>query len=666
MLTGCNSNHEGSSLLNLSFHHIHASITKFPSTSLPDFTLITGPNGVGKTHLLRAIESGALSTDVGQVGESIRFFDWNSMSPSIQEPLSGEQIRAEKDKVISFLTSMKIGMLEPARVIVRKHNLPEKFEINPELLIAMNNSELTEFVGSSELAEQTKTELLTAFSNAEANFGAHLGPAPLAMMQRISSLANKPLAALSIEDIDSSRMPLWGESDVFQQSFARLFVEYRDLALANEIAELKNSKGIATKFLSQAEFVNTYGAPPWEFVNKTLKDSGLDFTINHPPSLDFSSFQPKLTKTASGAKIPFSELSSGEKILMSFAFCIYYARDRRQLLKQPKLLLLDEIDAPLHPAMTRVVLNTICNHFVGTSKIKVIATTHSPSTIALAPNESIYTMQLGSPGLYKTSKDEALNILTVGVPTLAISYEGRRQVFVESPTDAKIYTLFYELLKSNFCDERSLEFVATGTRDPAIGDRNTGCEIVKSLVKQLSAAGNTSIFGLVDWDGNNDPTDRISVLAHKAKNGLENVALDPLLIGLTIIRDFPDYRERVGVQKDLSYIEAMDFDKERLQKIATKVAATVLNSPAKVNAIHKYVGGMEIQIDERYSITDDHTLEKMILASYPFLNSVAKKRSGNLIEHIISKVLSDRPDLIPFEMKVAMKELLECPAHVPS
>ncbi len=107
----------------------------------------------------------------------------------------------------------------------------------------------------------------------------------------------------------------------------------------------------------------------------------------------------------------------------------------------------------------------------------------------MCPDDSIYTMDASRPGLVKSSKANALNMLTVGVPTLAISYDGRRQVFVESPSDANIYDLVYKLLKPKIPTERSLEFVATGMRTPGKGDENTGCDIVKKLVGDLVSAG---------------------------------------------------------------------------------------------------------------------------------------------------------------------------------
>src|SRR3981081_44546 len=145
-------------------------------------------------------------------------------------------------------------------------------------------------------------------------------------------------------------------------------------------------------------------------------------------------------------------------------------------------------------------------------------------------------------------------LLTVGVPTLAISYEGRRQIFVESPSDAKTYDAIYKLLKSRISSERSLEFIATGTRSAIGTERNTGCEVVKKIVSDLSAAGNQSVFGLIDWDGHHQNTSRIAVLAEGVRNGLENAVFDPLAIALLICRDFPVQKGIIGISLETNFI----------------------------------------------------------------------------------------------------------------
>jgi hypothetical protein len=124
--------------------------------------------------------------------------------------------------------------------------------------------------------------------------------------------------------------------------------------------------------------------------------------------------------------------------------------------------------------------------------IPVILVTHCPSSVAVAPDKAIYVMRPGQPGLHKVSKRQAIAAVAAEIPTLAIDFAGRRQVFVEGRYDAERYEKLYGRLSGRISYERALSFVAVG--------RTKGCDQVKRIVHDLAAAGNDSVFGLTDWD----------------------------------------------------------------------------------------------------------------------------------------------------------------------
>jgi predicted ATPase len=64
------------------------------------------------------------------------------------------------------------------------------------------------------------------------------------------------------------------------------------------------------------------------------------------------------------------------------------------MLMLPRALLLDEIDASLHPSMIRTLLNAVQTAFVDKGS-KVIVATHSPTTVALTPASSLYFVEAG-------------------------------------------------------------------------------------------------------------------------------------------------------------------------------------------------------------------------------------------------------------------------------
>jgi len=656
-------------LLTLSFVKSHLSITSFPTITIPDFTLLTGPNGAGKSHFLQAVQSGAVISDAapGQNASNsnqVKLFDWSTMVPQDTGFFSSESIRGERQNLYHTYTNLRNGhgWLEPVRNIARNAGLSGKYLTDPSYLLTLKSDQLNELFPMGNAVEVLR-EIKSAFDVVERQILQNIDPNLRDQLTAVASLAKRRIVSLTEQDILSPAVPTWGQIDLFQQSFARLFVAYRDIMLANTLAEFRASKGQDAHFLSDDQFITLHGPAPWEFVNLSLENAGLDFYINHPNLDDYTQFQPTLTKRSSGINVPFGALSSGEKVLMSFAFCVYYSNDRRQLSVQPKVLLLDEIDAPLHPSMSRNVIETIQRTLVGDFGIKVIATTHSPSTVALAPNDSIYTMQPGMPGLIKRDKASALNILTVGVPTIAMSFDGRRQVFVESPRDAKIYDGVYKLLKPKILSERSLEFVATGTRNAQKQEHNTGCEVVKRIVSTLADAGNISVFGLLDWDGEHNPTTRIAVLAHQVRDGLENVLLDPLLLGLAICRTTPALKAHIGLDEELTYIKLVTASADTLQGMVTAITMKVLGTSPNELATANYVGGLSLSVDKRYFTIDDHALEELILKAFPQLAAISRKQDGKLIEYIIDTVITECPQFIPSDLQIVIDDLLSRPSH---
>lgn len=654
----------------LQFVQSYLSINKFPTAVLPDFTLITGPNGAGKSHLLQAIQNGSIATDAapeqrpGNITSHVRLFDWASMIPQDTGLYSSENIRQERQNLLNHYTSLRQNQswIEPARAAARSLGFDGDFLNDPGRILTADDAELMKTLHSEEAITVARANIASALAQFDNSVLAHCDENMKAQIGLVMAYAKRPLSSLTERDILSPQIPTWGQADLFQQNFARLFVAYRDLLLSNTIAQFRSSKGHDAQFLTDEEFVEQHGQAPWDFVNSSLRAAGLDFVINSPSLDEYMSFQPTLTKRSSGVPIPFSALSSGEKVLMSFAFCVYYSNDKRQLAARPKVLLLDEIDAPLHPSMSRNIIDTVTKTLVEEFGIKVIATTHSPSTIALAREEAIFTMKPGQPGLHKSSKAAALNILTVGVPTIAISYDGRRQVFVESPTGAKVYDGLYKLIRTKIDSERTLEFIATGTRTAGNGDHNTGCDNVKRIVDSLVAAGNLSVFGLLDWDGKHQASDRIAVLSQGSRNGIENVVFDPLLFALTIARSFPGELVGLGLDANVGYLQFANGDSESFQPVVNQIGERVFGGPAEHTLTSKYLNGLEVQIDTRFATTDDHSLETQIVKAFPFLQSISKQQAGKLLEHVIGVVLTD-VGFMPMDVKHVMTELLERSAH---
>ncbi len=241
-------------------------------------------------------------------------------------------------------------------------------------------------------------------------------------VQGIFSLAkNLPYSIDEIERHEFLRLykPFVLKNDFLPQQLGKVFWDYYVKYCRNQINEFVNRKYNKDHVvLSEEDFISTHGRPPWELVNDILDTfDTVKYRVTSPEGYDlFGNFELKLKHIEkSNLEVSFNSLSSGEKVLMALVASVYKASADKRF---PNLLLLDEVDASLHPAMMQNMLDVIEGIF-RQQGVKVILITHSPTTIALAPENSIYVMnRSGSNRIEKKSKQEALSVLTQGFATI--------------------------------------------------------------------------------------------------------------------------------------------------------------------------------------------------------------------------------------------------------
>ena len=270
-------------------------------------------------------------------------------------------------------------------------------------------------------------------------------------------------------------------------------------------------------------------------------------------------------------------------------------------------------------------------------------------------------MNPDGPKLEKCTKGKALSILTTGVPTLSISYEGRRQVFVESKTDAGIYEKLYQCFKAELNSTRSLSFIEVGHKNESGAEANAGCAQVRRIVSSLSGNGNESVFGLVDWDGNVDETHRVKVLSPLIRNGLENAIFDPVIVTAAVVRENIKYAATKGiVNEGETYMQISLWNAHRWQKAIDIVQKLVVGpkDSSTENIEVTYLNAMELAVRKDYLHLDDHALETKIVNEFGFFVP-RNKRAGGLMNHFIDNVLQDIPGILPNDIKQTFLRLLE-------
>jgi ABC-type branched-subunit amino acid transport system ATPase component len=648
--------------MKLTFQEPHLSILGLPDTETPSLVLLTGINGTGKTHLLRAIENGKVRVDVAPIHQGgIRFFDWNTLVPNDISATS-ESTRTLRRQLLDALAMVRTNH-EPALASAFAHlgiHSGNIWELAQQRLRTVESTKDhdgsvgPEYGPLSKVAEVVRAASVafSPFMHNTPHFGAFLND------------LTKDMPAIFISEKDLDRAPFaWTVGDPFKQEFSEMFLRYYRLELANQLRQLAASrdKPVDESPLTDEQFRARHGDPPWDFVNATFRNANLDFAVTYPTDYySWDNFTPRLYKKSSGSFVAFSSLSSGERTLMAFALALYYSRDNRQLVEPPKLLLLDEVDAPLHPSMCRGLLKTIDESLVQKG-VNVIMARHSPSTIAVAPAESVYVMRPGKPGIHKVTKEQAIAELTAEIPTLSIGFSGRRQVFVESDTDAELYAKIYQAMRLSLASERSLDFIGVGRRPENGGpDENAGCDQVKKFVNALSNAGNESVFGLVDWDTKNTPNGRVHVLAHGERYSIENCILDPLLIAATLLHLRPGNGTLIG-ESSTRFRDFCEFPTSCLQDAVDKLQRRILAVPVGETPEETvetwYTGEFKLNVSKRYMHMRGHDLAALIAKALPCLGRLGDER--RLRAHVVDAVIPENIRFVPKVLEDSLKALLD-------
>lgn len=591
--------------LSLKYQSRYKSIDYIDNIDLPDFVVITGLNGSGKSQLLEAI---------------------NQLNAGVQVFCDSRELSNKKHVTHADLVPNNSGAVDASHLRSSAHNIYSKYQQYKNKKLQNNDTKL-----ESVLKDQKQIKLVDF----------------------ISKEACKNIDELNADDfyryypIDDGLIV----NDVFQHNFAILFKRYHTRYEDNLFDEFKCEKFGEGDFLSQEEFEKKYGPPPWALVNRVLDEAHVDYRLTTPHSTHRdASFELHLVNKHTESKINFSDLSSGEKVLVSMALSLY---NLNMQVDFPDILLMDEPDAPLHPSMAKHFIDVVRKVFVDEKGVKVVMTTHSPSTVALCPEESIYVMNKVGPRLEKTTKDKALSLLTSGVPSLSVSYENRRQVFVESKHDQMILEGIYLRTSKYIPSDISLTFMCPGL------DGSAGCAQVIEIVKKLSSFGNPYAYGVIDWDLKNESTEYVKVLGEDTRYSIENYILDPVILSAYLLREKVVDNSAFGLPSEVTYLDVRDFENDKLQMLVDFIIDS-MRDPLKVEGKSgcvdcQLVSGIIVKIPAWYLQCNGHILESAIKNRFKSLNKF--QREGELKKDILNKVVDDLPGLLSEDFITLFKEL---------
>lgn len=384
----------------------HLSITSFNEIEVPDFIVLTGVNGAGKSHFLDAIFQKRVLID-GSNGHNVVKFNFESFKLENEGAYSAQQISAERDAAWQYFeTHVKQNVTNIKSVLSAEYPALAQQAVT-------SSTPLWDITGSAPL-DSYRQGVRNYFSNQQQKNNQQA----IAIFSLIKKLKYS-IDEIKRDEFIKMYKPFEMRQDFLPAALGKIIWDYYIKYRSNQVNEYENERhGKNYPVMTETEFLSVHGEKPWDVINSILAQfDSLDYKINSPEGVDiFSNYQLRLThKRKPDLHLDFGSLSSGERVLMALVAAIYKSSSDNHF---PDVILLDELDASLHPSMIKNMLSVIGDIFL-VRGIKVILVTHSPTTIALAPDDSVYLMNKeGVERIQKTSKENALSILTEGFATL--------------------------------------------------------------------------------------------------------------------------------------------------------------------------------------------------------------------------------------------------------
>lgn len=523
---------------NISIVGKHLSVKNLKLVAIPRMCVITGLNGSGKSHLIQAISIGASNlpsyrayidhrnaiqkerdAQVDLINERIKIInDHREAGNHTNEPYLDalrRDIENFQQNIDRFDRELLAGHEEPVCVVTHDTlpaGQPFLFPLRTVLVDDAFQSLKSKGVASTSLTEAAINELRENFGDEFGNRNIPFTSLPRLLQEKLEKRDSVSREEI-LNVIDSNpglavnvTSPLAGLELVMVKYRLRSFYYHENHGVNKEEAR------------------TALGTPPWEALSQALAVAGFPYSVVSPDGLPLE--QPFHIKFEgpSGIVDPHT-LSSGEKTLAGIVCSLYSGNHGGAL---PDLLLLDEPDAHLHPSLCANVLNAINDVIVNQLGVRVILTTHSPSTVALAPEGSVYKLEkltTGEQALVPVDNWTATRLLTSGLISVG---PNSNNVFVEDKDDVTFYNTVLEILELS--PEQKFPAGMLGFH-PANKDKHGkdkgdgGWRKVVEWVKDLNSY---TVWGIIDLDQGDEIPDAPDRLKRIQRYSIENYLIDPI------------------------------------------------------------------------------------------------------------------------------------------
>lgn len=476
--------------MNVSLAGTCKSLTAFEWLNIPLFSVVTGLNGVGKTQLLKAIHDGLQERPTPAPTRAIPQSSIDKEKNSIK--VTG--FYAKREHVPLVVRGVWKDALKTDSVTIT--------DVQEQSAKLWKELEKCKAKHKESISRNQPT---AAFNELHLRIASHLGKQP----QQITEPEFR--SCITAKDISAH--------DVMTCKISSAFYAYR----------VKQYEAAMDRVPDDV-FLGQHGLPPWQTLEKLLVEFGLPFTFSNPSDHKLGDkFVCKLLLRDSNNLLKHEDLSAGEQASLTVVLWLFNALHAQIA---PKLLLLDEPDAHLHPSMAKQLIRSLIDVLCDKHQVRVIMTTHSPSTVALCPEGSVFLMSKESPRIQSIEKQRAITSLTNNLVNVTASL---RVVLVEDKADKAFYeeVVGQAVLDGSIPADPPLLFMSAGhdKKDSGSG----GKTVVKAWTSKMNEAGlGHLIVGLVDRDGGDAVVPQVFTIG---RYSIENYLLDPLVVYTALMND---------------------------------------------------------------------------------------------------------------------------------
>lgn len=541
--------------MKIKFNGRYKAVTPFELDNIPELMIITGRNGVGKTQLLHLLSQ----QYYGQEKDKLEIY------PEVQNK-------------ILLRSHFSLSKIEPISLMKLQDILLSSTK--PQNTYSQNHIDKL----------RNKFGIKNRFNHSDKDID-------------INNLLNK----FSFQDFFNNYI-----TDINEPNFGLevLFFIYYYQYTFKKLEFLDKQISI-----DEEKITKELGPAPWIVVNEFLEMINSPYKINNPidelKNNIMGQYNPAFIDYTRGIRLTsLSDLSSGENIMVSLAFWLYAARNQNIF---PDLILLDEPDAHLHPEFIKQFLNIleqICSKY----KAHIIMTTHSPITVAVAPQGAIYEMQKYDNPRIIASKS-TLNAIHMLCSGLLVFQSDKKYVITEDETDSKTYNSIYKILNSKKLinnNDTNLVFIPISNWSKKISG---GKDKVKEFVEKIQFINKDNgiiVKGLLDSDNTSNKFDS-SHIKYIKRYSIENYLLDPINIFASVLKDYsiPEISISIGEEANINLLTS-----RQLQIIADNICNKI--SPFLPDNIKKdthsknihYINSVEISCPSWIFDTNGHELMK--------------------------------------------------------